>query len=785
MTPDTAAARALLADVRRRRARTAGVRGLAWTAAALCAAALGSFVLDWLLDLPLAVRVVHLGLVVAALVAVVWVVLVRPLRRTETDEETAATVEREVPEFQDRLVSALDFEARLRNPEEPESRDMMARTVSEASAIASRLDASLLVDGRPARRAALVALGAIGCLVATEIAAGETFALWLRRGVLLEDASWPRRTVIRVLEFAEGAPRIVTKGDDLRIVAEVTGDRPQDLDLHFEEIDDATGEVRVRDLRRLFPVPDQPGRYAFDFRAIPSSFRFWVTGGDDQDERPLYVVRALTRPGIASHSAKVEYPAYSGLPAVEIREPAIQALAGTKVTYSFTSNIPLRSARIVIGGRVAADAAGETTATEPAPDAPLPGTELALAEDKRSFRWEVTVTETADAHLVLTAIEGHTNRPEDDNYRLEVVNDRPPVIRVLYPYDRLTRTHVGLLPVKTVVEDDFGLREVRLEYHEEKTTPSVLRIWPGDTPEGPGAAEPATPKAPAKYAHVHRPLDLDQFPKESGIDLKPGDVLTVQVRATDTGSGESTSRDLVVDIATREDIHNRLTGEMNRLREDVSQARRIQRRTLAGLRELQTTVAAAPGAAADSAALGRAKDLAVDVSRSVADVVRFETGIYRVFDSYVMNRIGSEPTIQRLIPMYKEALDAAPDETGSIFPQKLYDTIVDEKRAKVIYDKDVLGILLDVMDLTNVVRLDSGPKAYDSLDRWSGAEAPKVSTAADLQTSITAGEALLAALDAIEDRMQRFQDLAEIVATLQRLRDEEDRLARLPGTSEK
>ncbi len=783
MTPDTAAARALLADVRRRRARSAGVRGLAWTAAALCAAALVSFALDWLLDLPLAVRVVHLGLVVAALVAVVWVVLVRPLRRTETDEETAASVEREVPEFQDRLVSALDFEARLRNPDEPESRDMMARTVAEASAMASRLDASLLVDGRPARRAAFVALGAIGCLVATEIATGETFALWLRRGVLLEDASWPRRTVIRVLDFAEGAPRIVTKGDDLRIVAEVTGDRPQDLDLHFEEIDDATGEVRVRDLRRLFPVPDQPGRYAFDFRAIPTSFRFWVTGGDDQDERPLFVVRALTRPGIASHSAKVEYPAYSGLPAAEIREPAIQALAGTKVTYSFTANIPLSSARLVIGGRAAADASGE--AASPDPGAPLPGVELPLAEDRRSFRWEVTVTETADAHLVLTAVEGHTNRPEDDNYRLEVVNDRPPVIRVLYPYDRLTRTHVGLLPVKTVVEDDFGLGEVRLEYHEEKSAPSALRIWPGNTPEGPGAAEPALPKAPAKSAHVHRPLDLDQFPKDSGIDLKPGDVLTVQVRATDTGAGESASREIVVDIATREDIHNRLTGEMHRLREDVNQARRIQRRTLASLRELQTAVAAAPGGAADAASLGRGKDLAVDVSRSVADVVRFETGIFRVFDSYVMNRIGSEPTIQRLIPMYKEALDAPPDETGTIFPQKLYDTIVDQKRAKVIYDKDVLGILLDVMDLTNVVRLDSGPKAYDSLDRWSGAEAPKVSTAADLQVAIVAGEALLAALDAIEDRMQRFQDLAEIVATLQRLRDEEDRLARLPGTSEK
>jgi hypothetical protein len=259
----------------------------------------------------------------------------------------------------------------------------------------------------------------------------------------------------------------------------------------------------------------------------------------------------------------------------------------------------------------------------------------------------------------------------------------------------------------------------------------------------------------------------------------------VQVRAADTGGGESASRDLVVEIATREDVHNRLTGEMHRLREDVTQARRVQRRTLAALRELQTKLAAAPGGAADTAALMRAKDLAVDVSRAVADVQRFESGIFRVFDSYAMNRIGSVPTIDRLIPMYIEALNAPPDETGAIFPQKLYDRIVDQKRAKIIYDKDVLGILLDVMDLTNVVRVTRGPEAYDSLDRWSGAEAPKVSTAAELEPPIAAGEALLAAFDAIEDRMQRFQDLAEIVATLQRLRDEEDRLARIPDTTGK
>ena len=66
---------------------------------------------------------------------------------------------------------------------------MMTRTVAEAAVISQRIDASLLVNGRPARRAGLAALVAIAALVAVELWAGADFALWIRRGIFFEDVS--------------------------------------------------------------------------------------------------------------------------------------------------------------------------------------------------------------------------------------------------------------------------------------------------------------------------------------------------------------------------------------------------------------------------------------------------------------------------------------------------------------------------------------------------------------------------------------------------------------------
>ncbi|MCG3135810.1 MAG: hypothetical protein HMLKMBBP_03575 [Planctomycetes bacterium] len=750
---DARPVRGLLAAVARHARRQRFVRGLGWLAAAACAAVVVSFAFDYALDMPVVVRGVHLALVLAALASAAAVLVVAPLRRRESDAEVAAHVEREVPGFEDRLVSALDFEARAADPDEPESREMMSRTIADASRIAATIDPGLLVDRRPARRAVGAALGGLALVAAAQAAAPDAFAVWIRRGLLLEDADWPRRTTIRVLGFPADGPLVVTRGDDLRILAEADGARPADLDMHYVEIreEGAAGEP-FRDVRKMFPVPEQPGRYAFDFRAVPSSFSFHVTGGDDTDARPRYEVRALARPGIASFTARVTSPAYTGIPPADVRDPSIDVLAGTKLDLSFTASVPLRGARFV-----------------PSDGAP---SDAALDADRKTFRMSLEPSKSFEMHVELTGAEGQTNRREDDVYRIQVVPDHAPTVRVLHPYERLVRTSHALIPVKVLVEDDLGVAEVRLEFQHGKAPRVSSAIW---TAPVPAAGAPAA--APEKRVHVHRPLDLDARQGEGGAPVAPGDVLTLAVSALDTGKGEARSPDLQVDIVTNEELHNRLTGEMTRLHEDLGVLRRTQRKTVLSIRELRTAAAGVP----DAAALRRGRDLQVDQSRVMADLQRFETGILRVFDAYVLNRMGAAPTLEKLIPVYIEALDRAPDETGETFPRQLYDRIVAEKRAKALFDPDVLGTILDVMDLTDHVRAALGPAAADTMDRWIAGTPP---AAGDLEAAERAAQAVLSALDAIENRMQSYQDMSAVIAELQRLRDAQDVLARPPTPRE-
>jgi hypothetical protein len=761
VSPETAPVHALLAAVRARLRRSQFLRGAGLVVVALCSAVLASFALDWLLDMPVLVRAVHLALVVFGLAALArWAFL--PLRTVPSDADLASAIEHDVPEFQDRFASALDFERRLTDADEPESREMMAAAVRDAAAIAGRLDGSLLVDGRPARRSILLALGATTAVFAAALAFPDEFGLWIRRGLLLHDVSWPRRTTIVVEGFPESGPLTITRGEDLRIVARADGTRPADLDLHLEELTEAAeGEepaVAFRDVRKMFPVPDQPGRYAFDFRAVSASFRFWVTGGDDTDRAPVYEVRSLVPPRVASFSARVEAPAYTGLPAVEVRDPVFEALSGSRITLGFTANMPLASARLVPSEGTAPD--------------------LVLADDGRTLSASFELTGTLEFHLELRARAGHANRNEDDVFRIDAATDRPPTVRMLHPHGRVAATADAIVPVKFLAEDDFGLGEATLDVRQGGNAAWTAKLWPGAAPSAAPAAPAAARTGPQKRVHVYRAMDLRAFQGDAGVQVKSGDVLTLQVRAKDTGGLSADASEVAIEVLSPEEMAQRLTGEMSRLRDDLLQVRRAQRRTVGAIRELGQAAAAAP----DAAALRRARDLQVDQGRAVNDVSRFTTGIERVLDAHVLDRLGAVPTVERLLPLYDEFLAKEPDDSGAVFPEALYARILEEKRANRLYDPEVVGILLDVMDLSERLRETEGPAAYDALERWA-ADGAHAST--DLDVAAREAQQVLSTLDAIDERLQKFEDLAAIVQLARTIREAQDSLTKKAPAPEK
>ena len=82
-----------------------GARALAVAVASVTAAVL----LDWLLDLPPALRAVLLAAAVVLTGYVVTRFLARPLARMMSDEDLAESVERRHPGFRDALISTVEF----------------------------------------------------------------------------------------------------------------------------------------------------------------------------------------------------------------------------------------------------------------------------------------------------------------------------------------------------------------------------------------------------------------------------------------------------------------------------------------------------------------------------------------------------------------------------------------------------------------------------------------------------------------------------------------------------
>jgi hypothetical protein len=747
-----ASVRHAISALRSRIRREWAVRGFAIVASVACAAALVSFAMDWFLDLPTAVRAVHLVIVLGCLAYVTERALLRPLRTPTTEHDLAQALEHGAPELHDRLLSALDFEKRMADAGEPESRELMAGVVRDAGAAAARLDPSLLVDTRPARRA----LGAFACAaVALAVVAWtmpDSFALWLRRGVLLGDVAWPRRTHIRLLDFPDKGPRIVTRGDDLRLVAVAEGDHPPELVLHYEELadpdpekgEDAPTRVTYVDTRRMHPIDGEEGRYAFDFHAVSASFRVWATGGDDQDEMPVYDVVALVPPRVAKIAGKVIHPSYTGLPDRTVTEATIDVLRDSRVEFDLTTNMPVTAARIV-----------------PAESAQV--TDVPVGADGRSLHLSFELAQSVDFHLELVAARGQTNRADDDVFHLRATDDRAPDLRTLYPPARLYRTPTGIVPVKYVVKDDLRVAKVTLGLVHGTTTLGSAVLWP---PAG-------DPPAPTTRVDGYFGLDLRDFNGDSGPQLKPGDVLHLTLTAEDSRGNTAASGDLAVEILSVEDFELRLSQKQGTLREDLAVVLRAHQRATAALAELRKALSSA---APDAAALGHGRDVQVDEGRVGNDVAQFLGGIRQVFDSYVLDRVGTGPTIDKLLPIYKEELQRPSED--EVFPESLYARIVEERRTDRIYDPEILGALLDIMDLGDRAVVTAAPAVYKALQSWGSETGHPAELLAQAEKAAAELTSLLVQID---QRMQRWGDLNLLIEIARDIRNTEDNLSKDPA----
>ncbi|MGE0815592.1 MAG: hypothetical protein AB7O28_07535 [Vicinamibacterales bacterium] len=472
MADELTTLRALLDDIARRRASLAWRRG--WAAGAVAAAvALAGARVAVALAAPdglALLAVVGIGVVVAGLALAV---ALAGARAASTPLQVARLVEERLGGLDDVVATAVDYAAR------PDHRPAIADQLA-ASALRSAgpgaADAVVDPDAfRQATRrawAAAAALAAAVALLAGPLGrAGEVAAAYLLPSSL-------------ALTVEPGNVR-VRAGRPVTITARIDGTTAVTPLL-------VAGEGAEPAPMRLEPG----GAFVATVPDVTASFEYRVVAGGR--ESPAYTVTVV-------HPARVEridldftFPTALGLePRHEDDGGDIYAPEGTTVRLTVTADRAVESGALLMGDgtRVALDGGGRVAAAD--------------------------LTVSADgSYRVAFVDEDGVEMPDDTEYFIRTLFDRPPDVRILRPAGDRQVTPLEEVLIEARADDDFGVRSFDL----------VL--------QKPGDAEVVVPlRGPSSALTVNgaHTLYLED------LEVAPGDVVSYYVRARDIGRGKPSS----------------------------------------------------------------------------------------------------------------------------------------------------------------------------------------------------------------------------------------------------
>jgi len=406
--------------------------------------------LDWLLDLPVGVRVLLLLGDLAAVSAIAWFRLLAPLLYGPDEDAAALMVERAHPDFRSRLIASVQL-TRPRAVPPGGSTALVRALVAETETMAATHDFGAVVRLDRLGRAA----GAAAVLLAAGFAAfawgGESSVDLLKR-VFLSSTPVPRKTRVECVS----GDKVVALGDAVTLEAVARGIIP------------STGTVRLsfesgREQEfSVDPVPGDTARFVRVLENVQDSFDYAIHLNDGRSRE--HRVRAVPRPAVAFLECVQVYPAYTRLGSVRRAPGDLMLLAGSRLRLKVTANKEVRSGQVRLVGIEGAipllvDAKNPAVATA---EIPIPAAGL------------------AGFSIHLLDRDGLASR-NPAVYRVDIVPDRVPAVRVTYP-DRKEElvTPLARIIVGFEASDDYAIGEARLRYRIDKVENGAEKAIPLD-----------------------------------------------------------------------------------------------------------------------------------------------------------------------------------------------------------------------------------------------------------------------------------------------------------------
>ncbi|MBL4844403.1 MAG: hypothetical protein JKY65_02655 [Planctomycetes bacterium] len=576
--------------------------GLARSLLVLSISLVGVFLLDVILEPPLAVVQLFALFVTMLAVGITFYLVIKPFRRRLDEDTIALLLEAEFPEFEGGLISSVQL---LRDADHFTSVELVEQTVNQAADRVAALDL-----GRVVRLGALLPLwvllvgftGSCAALLSNEDVASYA-KIFSQRLIEGQPLGYPKLIGFQVVKFDEVA-RLVTeeelapvtriaKGEDFNLRVKITKGVSL-LDELTVVTELANGKIEIRELHK---TSDGFG-FARLYQNVTAPFKFRVVAPGHGVKSVVYAIEVVQRPRIERYEFVLRYPAYVGRAPEALGVTRLEVPSGTLISYVAVANKPLRRADLLI--ETSAAGAGRSTpgATRPmklgtAPvylgdvqaadlisagpegDAPdgawseLSGTlarfgVTSSADGRRVLLGRFVARQDTKFQFDLLSEEGQQTGSQPVRFSIAVVPDKRPVISIPIPGGERQVTPQAKVDLMVNARDDYGLKHVELR----------LRVVRGANQE------------PWKKITLELPDDVDREAKlPYGISLAdyrvaPGDRIEYMAVAfdfnTEANRPPGSSRRYVLRIGAPEDLERMFQDRLAALKERLVSAVRDQ-----------------------------------------------------------------------------------------------------------------------------------------------------------------------------------------------------------------
>lgn len=432
-----------LAAVRRKQVSVAAGRGLATAVLAFVILLAVAMLTDWWLDLPRWARTLGLLMFLGVPAVHAWRFVVTPLRRQPDDDTVALTVEKSFPQFRSRLISSIQF-PRPGGLPSGAAPSLVRMTIAETEELARPLDfTGVIPTGGFARMSAwAVAVAALGLF---SYFYGADVSRDLLKRAFLSSTLVPRHTRVEILT---GDPQI-GRGDAIRIEAMARGVVPKSGRLLVKTSGKRTQEYTLD--------RDKDGRFVRTLENVQQDFTYSVRLNDGVSR--THRVTVVPRPSVVTMQCEQTFPAYTGLPVARRALGDLTLLAGSRLSLTVAASHEIKRASIRLVGL--------------SNSVPM----QISAQNPRELRGQFDVPAKGLSGFAVDMIDKNEMTSLDSAiYRIDVVPDRAPKIRVTYP-DRREElvTRQAVQPVAFEAADDFRVARLRLRYRVGEAEDAVLK----------------------------------------------------------------------------------------------------------------------------------------------------------------------------------------------------------------------------------------------------------------------------------------------------------------------